>query len=89
MHRFLRILQISVFLCSSMLSYSAAFADEENAEVTAEREMAFQEQMANVVMIGSFTIDGQSDDKPLKEERYEIDSVSHLGSNVLSTSDLL
>lgn len=77
MHRILLILQIAVVLCCS-----TAFADEENDEVTAEREMAFQQQMANVVMVGSFTVDGKSDDEPLKEERYEIDSVSHLGSNL-------
>ncbi len=33
-------------------------------------------------MIGSFTIDGKSDEEPLKEERYEIDSVKKLGGKL-------
>ena len=40
-----------------------------------EREQAFSEQMANTVLVGAFTVDGQKPDSAPKEERYEISSV--------------
>ncbi len=54
-------------------------ADESDQQV---REQAFIEQMANSVMIGSFTIDGRNDDNPLKEERYEIENVAKATDNL-------
>ncbi|MHC4055808.1 hypothetical protein, partial [Bradyrhizobium sp. 25ACV] len=40
-------------------------------------EKEFTERMANTVLVGRFTVDGQPD-KPASEERYEIESVSKL-----------
>lgn len=40
-------------------------------------EKKFSESMANTVLIGRFTIEGQ-EDKPASEERYEIESVTKL-----------
>lgn len=59
-----------------------AMAADETAELVAAREKAFVEQMSNCVLIGSFTVDGKSDGDPLKEERYEIDSVSSAGGDL-------
>ena len=38
--------------------------------------------MANSVLVGFFTVDGKADDQPLKEERYEIDSVAKASGNL-------
>lgn len=64
-----------------VLGLTARADDEPNADQAA-REKAFIEQMSNCVMIGSFTIDGKSDGSPLKEERYEIESVSSAGGGL-------
>jgi hypothetical protein len=66
---------------NSLLS-SKAFSDDPAADVIAAREAAFSEQMASTVLIGSFTVDGQSDGNALKEERYEIESVVKTGDNL-------
>ena len=57
-------------------------AQEPAPDQQAARDKAFVEQMANTVMIGSFTVDGKSDGSPLKEERYEIDSVVRTAGNL-------
>ena len=49
--------------------------DEEEATIAA-RDEAFSTSMANSVLVGTFTIDGKTDDDPLKAERYEIESVT-------------
>ncbi|MEZ6040905.1 MAG: hypothetical protein R3C20_10385 [Planctomycetaceae bacterium] len=54
---------------------------DDAADQQIRREKAFSEQMAKSVMIGAFTVDGKEDDKPLKEERYEIESVVKTGDN--------
>lgn len=56
--------------------------DELTVEQKAVREKAFVEQMANTTLVGSFTVDGKSDGSPLKEERYEIESVTSAGGNL-------
>lgn len=46
------------------------------AEQTPEvREQAFSKQMANTVLVGTFTLDGEKSDSAPKQERYEISSV--------------
>ena len=40
-----------------------------------EREQAFSRQMANTVLVGVFTVDGEKPDSAAKQERYEISSV--------------
>lgn len=64
---------------------SAAFsviAEEPSAEQIAAREKQFSEQMSKCVLIGSFTVDGKTDENPLKEERYEIESVVKVTGNL-------
>lgn len=68
-------------LVASARSATVQAADE-SAELIAAREKAFVEQMSNCVLIGSFTVDGKSDGDPLKEERYEIDSVASAGGDL-------
>ena len=63
----------------TVLPATMASADEAGVEA---REKTFIEQMSNTVMVGSFTVDGKSDDKPLKEERYEIESVAKASDNL-------
>ena len=41
-----------------------------------ELEKKFSEKMANSVLVGKFTIDGQGEDAGAKTERYEIESVT-------------
>ncbi|MEZ6059271.1 MAG: hypothetical protein R3C19_02805 [Planctomycetaceae bacterium] len=72
----------SILLTAICLSSCAVtLADEPDAEQLA-REKAFSERMANTVMIGSFTIDGQSDGKAPKAERYEIESVTKVSDGM-------
>lgn len=67
---------------------AAAFAQEPNdaggaRNAVADRaalEKKFSDQMANSVLVGYFTIDGQT--KELKEERYEIDSATKLNGDL-------
>lgn len=40
-----------------------------------EREQAFSKQMANTVLVGVFTVDGEKPNSAPKQERYEISSV--------------
>jgi len=44
------------------------------ADELTPREQAFTTQMENCVLVGTFTVDGQTDGDPLKPERYEIES---------------
>ena len=46
-----------------------------------QRETAFAEQYSNCNLIGSFTVDGKTDQPP-KAERYEIESVKKLTGNL-------
>ena len=47
----------------------------------AELEKRFTEKMANSVLVGFFTVDGQNDNG-LKEERYEIESAKKLNGDL-------
>ena len=81
-------MKISASYLSVLLMLSTAVcavADEQSAagaQAAEAREKAFVEQMANSVLVGFFTVDGKSDDQPLKEERYEIDSVAKASGNL-------
>ena len=68
-------------MCLSADGFDGIAADVSADETTA-REQAFSERMSKTVLIGSFTVDGQEDINPLKEERYEIDSVVKAGGNL-------
>jgi len=59
---------LSTALIAALFSISAA-ADE-----LTPREQAFTRQMENSVLVGTFTVDGQTEGDPLKPERYEIES---------------
>lgn len=50
-------------------------ADKKNAPSQEELEKQFTRRMAKSVLVGKFTIDGK-EDAGLKEERYEIESVT-------------
>lgn len=43
-----------------------------------EAEQRFAEQLSGVALVGTYTVDGQKNDQPLKAERYEISKVSKL-----------
>ena len=58
-----------LLLLLSSLAAVPAVADE-----LTPREQAFTTQMENCVLVGTFTVDGQTDGDPLKPERYEIES---------------
>ena len=69
--------------CFSGLSLATGIADEPaSEEAVTKRNEAFSKAMENCVLVGSFTVDGEKDDKPLKEERYEIESVMHVNENL-------
>ncbi|MDG2129307.1 MAG: hypothetical protein P8K08_15015 [Fuerstiella sp.] len=57
------------------------FAAPVQADESAAREKAFSSRMSNVTLVGSFTVDGKTDELP-KAERYEIKSVTKLGGNL-------
>jgi len=59
---------VLLLLLSSLVAVPAV-ADE-----LTPREQAFTTQMENCVLVGTFTVDGQTDGDPLKPERYEIES---------------
>lgn len=73
---------LAQFMTQDVFLSSKAYSDDPAADVTAAREAAFSEQMASTVLIGSFTVDGQSDGNALKEERYEIESVVKTGDDL-------
>lgn len=73
-------LGLGLFLLSSgLFADPARTADEQQL---AERQEAFSKSMENSVLVGSFTVDGQTDGEPLKAERYEIDSVTKASDNL-------
>ena len=60
----------------------SCFADDlTQAEITT-RDAAFSKSMANCVLVGSFTVDGKENKDALKEERYEIESVTKASDNM-------
>lgn len=73
-------------LCAVLLTAISANASAEKpAEGTSaeqkQREAAFEQEMANTVLTGAFTVDGKLDAAP-KSESYEIESVKHLGGGI-------
>lgn len=73
----LRVVVITAVL--SLAATSIVRADEVSPEQQ-QREAAFSEQMANTVLTGSFTVDG--DETIPKPERYEIESVTKVTGNL-------
>jgi hypothetical protein len=78
-----RMLMGSTFLLIFAISGHWIPADEssDTDEATA-RNAAFSKSMSGCVLVGSFTIDGKDDGEPLKEERYEIESVKPVTDNL-------
>lgn len=71
---------VLILLLSGMAA--TGFADDlTEAEITA-RDEAFSMSMSNVVLVGSFTIDSRDSKEGLKEERYEIESVTKATDNL-------
>ena len=77
----MRLLSLSCVLLMCGLSGSCFADDLEETEITA-RDDAFSKSMANCVLVGSFTIDGKESKGALKEERYEIESVTRAADNM-------
>lgn len=77
----MRLLSLSCVLLMCGLSGSCFADDLTEAEITA-RDDAFSKSMANCVLVGSFTIDGKESKGALKEERYEIESVTRAADNM-------
>lgn len=61
-------------------SLSPASADEA-VDAQTKREQAFVAQLANCTLVGSFTVDGKTDETP-KAERYEIEGVTKVAGNL-------
>ena len=77
----MRLLSLSCVLLMCGFSGSCFADDLTEAEITA-RDDAFSKSMANCVLVGSFTIDGKESKGALKEERYEIESVTRAADNM-------
>ncbi len=74
---------LAVGICCSATLLSSTHADEAKTEdAIQKRNDAFSKSMENCILVGSFTVDGEKGDKPLKEERYEIESVTHVNENL-------
>lgn len=74
------VVPVSVLLI--LAAGTTGVADEPSAEQIAARETAFSEMLSDSVLTGSFTVDGKTDGDPLKEERYEIQSVTKAVGNL-------
>jgi hypothetical protein len=82
LHKLLAVTLVAL-TCWTVSSHTTGFADEPlSEEAITKRNEAFSKSMENCVLVGSFTVDGEKDDKPLKEERYEIESVMHVNENL-------
>lgn len=84
-----------MFIGRSLLIFIAAvfivpigFGPVRAAEQTQEeREEAFSKQMANTVLVGVFTVDGEKPNSAPKQERYEISSaIKNNGKTWIFTS---
>ncbi len=80
---------LSLACCADAISQTPPAAtipanevDAEHKEDQSANEKAFQELLNNCVLVGQFTVDGQSSG-PAKEERYEIRNVSKLDDSDL------
>lgn len=67
-------------VCALVLSLSAAVAAEgdDAAKQQEMLEKKFEKQMSGATLVGHFTVDGKTNGKPPREERYEIASVKKL-----------
>ncbi len=75
----LALLSIS-FAASAQEPKQDAAPPKDAANDRAALEKKFSDQMANSVLVGYFTVDGQSQE--LKEERYEIDSAAKVNGDI-------
>ena len=70
------------FACVTAVCAAGAVADAEDlSPEQQQREAAFSDAYSNCNLIGSFTVDGKSDQPP-KAERYEIKSVTKLAGKM-------
>ncbi len=72
---------IATCLLPAFVLLPALVRADDDAGAQEAREKAFQDMMAGVSLLGSFTVDGKSDGPP-KAERYEIDSVTKVTGNL-------
>ncbi|MCA9016534.1 MAG: hypothetical protein KDA77_14475, partial [Planctomycetaceae bacterium] len=68
------LLKSSIAVCVVMLSLGAAVAQDDQEML----EKKFEKQMSGATLVGHFTVDGKTNGKPPREERYEIASVKKL-----------
>ena len=78
----MRLLSLSCVLMFISGLSSFCFGDDLTEAEIATRDEAFSKSMANCVLIGSFTIDGKESKGALKEERYEVESVTKAADNM-------
>jgi hypothetical protein len=78
----MRLLSLSCVLLLMCGLSGSCFADDLTEAEIATRDEAFSKSMANCVLVGSFTIDGKESKGALKEERYEIESVTKASDNM-------
>jgi len=74
-------------VCVLLLSLGSGIAGDsaqKHAEETKQQEMReqkFAQQMTGATLVGHFTVDGKTNGKPPREERYEIASAKKLDGN--------
>jgi hypothetical protein len=70
-----RLISAAMFLFSASLGFAAEPAKKGTPDrATLEKE--FSEKLTGAALVGAFTVDGQTSDKPPHTERYELESVT-------------
>ncbi len=71
-------------LASTVTADDPAKASGQNEPSQEELEKQFSEKMTGATLVGSFTVTGINDDKPLREDRYTLGKVAKLKNGLWS-----
>ena len=77
------LMKSSIAVCVLFLSLGSVVAtpDDDAAKQQEILEKKFEKQMSGATLVGHFTVDGKTNGKPPREERYEIASVKKLNGD--------
>lgn len=77
------LMKSSMAVCVVLLSLGAAEAAQQDDAAPKQEmlEKQFEKQMSGATLVGHFTVDGKTNGKPPREERYEIASVKKLNGD--------